>query len=60
MGDWVSHPSNTAARKILVIYQMSRESSPESPGIRKNKPTERSGLGREAQSHYIFLIVDGK
>jgi hypothetical protein len=57
MGDWVAHPSSIAARKILVIYQRSGEGSPESPCIRKNKPTERLVLGREAQLHYyIFLI----
>jgi hypothetical protein len=51
MGDWVTHPSSTTARKILVIYQLSGEGSLEPPGIRKNKPTERSGLGREAEDH---------
>jgi hypothetical protein len=33
MGDWVAHPSNTAARRILVTYlflaAMSGEGSPE-------------------------------
>jgi hypothetical protein len=52
MDDWVTHPSSTAARKILVIYQLSEEGSPEPLGIRKNKPTERSGLGREDQNHH--------
>jgi hypothetical protein len=44
MGDWVAHPSNTAARKILVIYSLltavSGEGSTKPPDIRKNKPTE--------------------
>jgi hypothetical protein len=39
-GDWVAHPSNTAARRILVTYSflvaMSEVGSPESPGIRMN------------------------
>jgi hypothetical protein len=37
MGDWVTHPSSTAARKILVIHQLSGEGSPKSPSIGKNK-----------------------
>jgi hypothetical protein len=40
MGDWVAHPSNTAARRILVTYffiaAVSGECSPEPPGIRMN------------------------
>jgi hypothetical protein len=44
MGDWVAHPSNTAARRILVIYSflaaVSGEGSPQPLGIRNNKPTE--------------------
>jgi hypothetical protein len=44
MGDWVAHPSNIAARRILVTYPLltvvSGEGSPEPPGIRMNKPTE--------------------
>jgi hypothetical protein len=39
-GDWVAHPSNTVARRILVAYSflvaMSGVSSPEPPGIRMN------------------------
>jgi hypothetical protein len=39
-GDWVGHPSNTAARRILVIYPLlaavSGEGSLEPPGIRMN------------------------
>jgi hypothetical protein len=53
MDDWVAHPSNTAARRILVPYSntaarrmlvtysflaaVSGEGSLEPPGIRKNK-----------------------
>jgi hypothetical protein len=44
MGDWVAHPSSTAARKVLVINfllaAVSGEGRPEPPGIKKNKPTE--------------------
>jgi hypothetical protein len=44
MGDWVAHPSNTAARRILVTYPLlaavSGEGSLEPLGIRTNKPTE--------------------
>jgi hypothetical protein len=44
MGDWVAHPSNTAARRILVTYSLlaavSEEGSPEPPSIRKNKSIE--------------------
>jgi hypothetical protein len=44
MGDWVAHPSNTVARRILVTYPLladvSGEGSPEPPGIRMNNPTE--------------------
>jgi hypothetical protein len=40
MGDWVAHPSNKAARRILVMYSfrvaMSGEGSPEPHGIRMN------------------------
>jgi hypothetical protein len=40
-GDWVAHPSNTAARRILVTYSflvaVSGVGSPEPPGIRINK-----------------------
>jgi hypothetical protein len=40
MGDWVAHPSNTAARRILVTYSfraaLPGEGSPEPPGIRMN------------------------
>jgi hypothetical protein len=43
-GDWVAHPSNTAARRILVTYPLlaavSGKGSPEPPGIRMYKPTE--------------------
>jgi hypothetical protein len=39
-GDWVAHPSNTAAGRILVIYSfrvaVSGKGSPEPPGIRMN------------------------
>jgi hypothetical protein len=39
-GDWVAHPSDTAARRIFVTYLLlvvvSREGSPEPPGIRMN------------------------
>jgi hypothetical protein len=39
-GDWVAHPSNTAARRILVIYSflvaVSGVGSPKPPGIRMN------------------------
>jgi hypothetical protein len=38
--DWVAHPSNTVAGRILVTYSfrvaMSGENSPEPPGIRMN------------------------
>jgi hypothetical protein len=44
MGDWVAHPSNTAANRILVTYPLltavSGQSSPEPLGIRMNKPIE--------------------
>jgi hypothetical protein len=40
MGDWIAHPSNTAARRILVTYSfhaaVSGEGNPEPPGIRMN------------------------
>jgi hypothetical protein len=40
MGDWVAHPSNTAARRIVVTYSfyavVSGEGSAEPPGIRMN------------------------
>jgi hypothetical protein len=43
-GDWVAHPSNTAARRILVTHPLlaavSGEGSPEPPGIRMYKPME--------------------
>jgi hypothetical protein len=40
MGDWVAHPSKTAAGRILVTYPLlaalSGDGSPEPPGIRMN------------------------
>jgi hypothetical protein len=43
-GDWVAHPSDTAARRILVTYPLlvavSGEGSLEPPGIRMYKPTK--------------------
>jgi hypothetical protein len=40
MGDWVAHPSNTAAKRILVTYfflaAMTGEGIPEPPGTRMN------------------------
>jgi hypothetical protein len=39
-GDWVAHPSNTVARRILVTYSflvaVFGVGSPEPPGIRMN------------------------
>jgi hypothetical protein len=39
-GDWVAHPSNTVARRILMtnsfLVAMSGVGSPEPPGIRMN------------------------
>jgi hypothetical protein len=44
MGDWVAHPSNTAARRILTTYPLlaavSGESSKETLGSRMNNPME--------------------
>jgi hypothetical protein len=57
MGDSVAHLSSTSTRKILVKYLLLEEGSSKLPCIRKNKSTERSVLGREAQPHYcVFLI----
>jgi hypothetical protein len=61
-GDWVAHPSNTAARRILVTYPLlvavSGEGSPEPPGIRMNKPTESLlQLFRHTWASFCFPLL---
>jgi hypothetical protein len=62
MCDWVAHPSNTAARNILVTYLLLVpvfvEGSPEPPGIKKNKPTESLlQLFHHAWASFYFSLV---
>jgi hypothetical protein len=61
-GDWVAHPSNTAARRILVTYPLlaavSVESSPEPPGMRMYKPTESLlQLFRHTLASFFFPLL---
>jgi hypothetical protein len=61
-GDWVAHPSNMAARRILVMYPfhvaVSGEGSPEPPGIRMYKPTESLlQLVRQTWASFCFPLL---
>jgi hypothetical protein len=61
-GDWVAHPSNTAARRILLTYPLlaavSGEGSPKPPSIRMNKPMESLlQLFRHTWASFCFPLL---